>query len=93
MSDHPVPLPLSEREIDDAVDSALDHGERTLPLARNQMFSFDSPTIAVATEDTSTDPIIRIERKVDSALRMIAVLQKKVDSIDAVLAKVIHRLT
>ncbi len=91
MPDHPVPLPISEREIDEAIDSALDDSQRTIPLRRNQMFSFDHPAVTVATEESS-DPVVRLERKIETVLRMTAALQKKVDSIDAVLAKVIHRL-
>ncbi len=91
MSDDPVAPLLGQREIAEEIESALDYSRRTLPLARAQMFSFENPAVTVASEE-SADPIVRLERKVESALRMIVVLQKKLDSIDAVLAKVIHRV-
>jgi hypothetical protein len=93
MSDEPRSLPIGQREIDEEIESALDFSRRTLPAPRGQMFSFDSPTIAVASEDDApADPIVRLERKLDIAMRMVSTLQRQLDSIDSVLARAIHRM-
>lgn len=41
--------------------------------------------------DVADDPIARLEHKLDAALRMIAILQNKVESIDATLARALNR--
>lgn len=46
---------------------------------------------AAPAEVTAEDPIVRLEQKLDAALRMIAVLQHKVESIDATLARALNR--
>ena len=46
---------------------------------------------AAPADVTAEDPIVRLEQKLDAALRMIAVLQHKVESIDATLARALNR--
>jgi hypothetical protein len=93
MSDEPTPLPIGQREIDEEIESALDFSRRTLPAPRGQMFAFDSPTVAVATEDdTTADPLVRLERKLEVAMKMVSKLQTQIDSIDTALARAIHRM-
>lgn len=46
---------------------------------------------ATPAETAPGDPIARLEQKLDAALRMIAILQHKVESIDATLARALNR--
>jgi hypothetical protein len=39
----------------------------------------------------ATDPILRLEEKIDTALRLIQSLQRQLDSIDAALARTLNR--
>ena len=38
-----------------------------------------------------TDPVLRLEEKIDTALRLIQSLQRQLDSIDAALARTLNR--
>ena len=40
---------------------------------------------------TAVDPIVRLEQKLDHALRLITSLQQQLDSIDATLARALNR--
>ena len=52
--------------------------------------TFQAPPEAPPAEAVD-DPIARLEHKLDAALRMIALLQHKVESIDATLARALNR--
>ena len=41
--------------------------------------------------DGPTDPILRLEEKIDTALRLIQSLQQQLDSIDSTLARALNR--
>ncbi len=88
MNDDPIPLPVTQREIDDAVDAAFD-ANRTIPSRQGQMFSFQSEKNDV--EVIAIDPIVRLEQKVDAVMHTVDALKRKVDSMDSVLARIIHR--
>lgn len=88
MSDDPIPLPITQREIDDAVDKALDDDNRTMPARRGQMFSFDP---SKTDEVTAIDPVARLELKLDAMIRTVDALRRRVESIDSTLARVINR--
>lgn len=99
MTDNILPLPARRNEIEEQV---FEIGESTIRVLRNQPFAFEeygtrdstsiSPLIATATEEPqSGDPLVRVEQKIDAALGAIKTLQKRIDSIDAVLAVVINR--
>jgi hypothetical protein len=88
MTDEPVPLPVAEREIDAAIEAAFDQNG-TVPAARGEMFAFERSKADV--EITSADPIVRIEQKLDVVIRSLAALKSRVESIDTILARLIHR--
>ena len=81
--DQPVPLPIGEREIAQEIEAALDYSNRTIAVRRAEMFKSDA---------LSSDAMVRLEQKLDTAIHLLAMLKTKVDSIDAVLARIIHRL-
>lgn len=94
MPDDPLPLPLGQHEIEQEIGGAFDHSLATIPAPHGQMFAFDEapPTLQVASENvTPIDPLVRLEQKVDALLHMVAALRVKIDSIDSVLARIIHR--
>ncbi|HEY3052450.1 MAG TPA: hypothetical protein VGK04_03580 [Thermoanaerobaculia bacterium] len=96
MTDQPLPMPIRQDEI-------ADIGDRTIRVVRHHMPAFDEygtlaaattpATIEIAVEHTPPpDPILRLEQKIDGVMRTIAALKTQIDSIDAVLARVINRL-
>jgi hypothetical protein len=87
-----------------ADENIFDYGDRTMFQLRAQAFAIEeeygtmmAPPPMPAGADvsppdvTAEDPIVRLEQKLDAALRMIAVLQHKVESIDATLARALNR--
>lgn len=88
-----------------AQDAPFDYGDRTIFQLRNQSFvadefgtmvSLPSTTSAAAamtsaTEVTEDDPMKRLEQKLDTALRAIAALQQRIDSLDTTIARAINR--
>lgn len=84
-------------------DEPFDYGDRTIFQLRNQSFVADEfgtmiglpatpAPVATAVEVSSTaDPMQRIEEKLDAALRAIAALQQRIDSLDATIARAINR--
>jgi hypothetical protein len=61
------------------VESALDNAPAPEPAA------------AAAPAEAATDPLARLELKVDAALRLMQSLQQQLDSIDATLARALNR--
>lgn len=90
MTDEPLPLPEADREIDDAIERLFrQHANDTNPAPRGNMFAFDEPKTDVPL--LSVDPIVRLEQKLDAVLSSITSLRSRIDSIDFILARLIHR--
>ena len=80
-------------------------GDSTIFALRNQRFdtedlgtmivrevpSLIQPAVMTTASELDTDPITRLEQKLDAALHMIAKLQQRLDSIDATIARAISR--
>lgn len=49
------------------------------------------PSVENAAPEAEIDPIVRLEAKLDAALRLIQSLQQQLDSIDATLARALNR--
>lgn len=99
MSDHIMPLPPRRSEVEEEV---FEIGVRTVRVKQDQPRALDdygtyagqsiSPTIEIVVESAySGDPLVRVEKKIDAALVAINRLQKRIDSIDAILAVVVNR--
>jgi hypothetical protein len=96
MNDEILPLPTQREEVDKESDQVFEVGDRTVDLIRDQVFAFDEfgtygsrrskPAIEVATEEVPKDNTLRrVERKIDA-------LQRRIESIDRVLARLINRV-
>ena len=84
-------------------ENLFEYGDRTIFQLRAQSFAIEndygtmigplsSPNLPVVeTPITAEEPIARLEQKLDLALRQIAVLQQKLDSIDVTLARALNR--
>jgi hypothetical protein len=95
MNDEILPLPTQREEVDKERDQVFEIGDRTAGLIRDQVFAFDEygtygsrrpkPVIEVSVEKVSGDDTLhRVERKIDA-------LQRRIESIDRVLARLINR--
>lgn len=85
----------------DPEDSPFDIGDRTIFQMRNQRFDVDElgtivsaphrnvPLVTTAIE-VSAEPLVRIEQKLDDALRALETLQQRVDSLDSLMSRVIN---
>ncbi len=102
MNDEILSLPTQREKVDKESDQVFEVGERTVGLIRDQVFAFDEfgtygpgspkPVIEVSVEIASGDDTLhRVERKIDDAMRGIAALQRRIESIDRVLARLINR--
>jgi hypothetical protein len=102
MTDEALPLPTPRDTIAKEGGKVFEIGDRTVGLMRDQVFAFDqfgtyvSPAatteIDIAGEETPADDTLhRVERKIDNAMRAIAALQRRIESIDLVLARVVNR--
>lgn len=63
----------------------------TMPIdttPRNPLAAVPAGPVAVAVEE---DPMTRLERKLDAALRQIAALQQTIESLDLTLARALSR--
>ncbi len=90
MTDEPLPLPEADREIDDAIERLFrQHANETNPVGRGTMFAFEKTKDDVPA--LSSDPLMRLEQKIDAVISTMMSLKSRIDSIDTVLAKVIHR--
>jgi hypothetical protein len=90
MTDEPQPLPLADREIDEAIERLFERNmNSTNPVPRGQMFSFENTKNDVPT--LSSEPLMRLEQKMDAVISSITALRSRVDSIDTILARLIHR--
>ena len=85
-------------------DQVFDYGDRTIFQLRTQAFAIESeygtimgapaapdPQPVETAAAPAEDPMTRLEQKLDLALRQISVLQHKIDSIDATLARLLNR--
>lgn len=102
MTDETLPLPTSRDELAKESNNVFDFGDHTVGLLRDQVFAFDeygtygpaaaTAAIEIAAEEVPGDDTLhRVERKIDDAMRAITALQRRVESIDVVLAQVINR--
>ena len=84
-------------------ENVFDYGDRTIFQLRAQSFTIENdygtmigpvPAASLPVVETpviADDPVARLEQKLDLALRQISLLQQKVDSIDATLARALNR--
>ncbi|HYH07238.1 MAG TPA: hypothetical protein VEK11_09305 [Thermoanaerobaculia bacterium] len=84
-------------------DDVFNFGERTIFQLRAQSFTVEEEFGTMAAVPVTTpqlveelpiagvDPIIQLQQKLDLALRQIAALQQRVDSMDATLARALNR--
>jgi hypothetical protein len=84
-------------------DDVFNFGERTIFQLRSQPFSVEeefgtmaltpgvTPQMVEELPAADGDPIVQLQKKLDLALRQIAVLQQRVDSMDATLARALNR--
>ncbi|HVG25431.1 MAG TPA: hypothetical protein VND45_14845 [Thermoanaerobaculia bacterium] len=83
-------------------EKVFDYGDRTIFQLRAQSFSIDTdygtmigpvpvPSLPIVETAVDVDPMARLEEKLDLALRQIALLQQKLDSIDVTLARALNR--
>jgi hypothetical protein len=102
MTDEPVPLPAPHEEVPEERDKVFEIGDRTVGVMRDQVFAFDefgtygtrsaSRAIEIAVEKVPGDDTLhRVERKIDGAMRAISALQRRIESIDRVLSRLINR--
>jgi hypothetical protein len=101
MNDEILPLPTQREKVDKESGQVFDVGDRTVELIRDQVFAFDEygtygpgtprPAIEIAVEVPGENTLRRVERKIDIAMRGIAALQRRIESIDRVLSRVINR--
>lgn len=88
--DEPTALPAADREINDAIERVFAHNaNNTMPVVRGEMFSFEAHKTDVDT--LSNDAVARIEQKLDAMMTALVALKARVDSIDTILARLIHR--
>jgi hypothetical protein len=79
-------------------------GDRTVFALRAQAFALGDeygtivprsvirPAAEEAVENAPVDPITRLEQKLDAAMKMIETLQKRIDSMDAAVARALTRM-
>jgi hypothetical protein len=101
MNDEILPLPTQREVVEKESGQVFEVGDRTVELIRDQVFAFDEygtygpgnrrPAIEVAVEVPGENTLNRVERKIDVAMRGIAALQRRIESIDRVLARLISR--
>lgn len=71
-----------------------EYGTMILPAQPVSRETAEMPLPAVETAapaEADVDPIVRLEQKLDAALRLIQSLQHQLDSIDATLARALNR--
>lgn len=77
-----------------------EYGTMILPLGGPPPVSLETtempmpampPLPALEAHPPSVDPLVRLEEKIDTALRLIHSLQQKLDSLDATLARSLNR--
>jgi hypothetical protein len=89
---------------DETKDEVFSYGDRTIFQLRTQSFAIENeygtimgappapdPQPVESEEPAAEDPMTRLEQKLDLVVRQIAVLQHKIDSIDATLARLLNR--
>jgi hypothetical protein len=75
---------------------AIEHEYGTMMLPAGAAVSRETteiplPLVETAPMQGEIDPIVRLEQKLDAALRLIQSLQQQLDSIDATLARALNR--
>lgn len=89
-----------------AEDTPFTYGDGTVMQLRSQAFTIEEEfgtivsslpatdvalPIALPMETISEDPLLRLERKVDAALRQLERLQQRIESLDMTVARVLSR--
>ena len=83
-------------------DNVFPIGDATVMQMRNQVFELDDAGTIVASRASlgiptvveiapPAEPIARLEQKVDAALRALDLIQRRLEAMDATLARVIAR--
>lgn len=84
-------------------DDVFHIGERTIFQLRSQPFTVEeefgtmaltpglAPQVVEELPVVGVDPIVQLQQKLDAALRQIAALQQRVDSMDATLARALNK--
>ena len=67
-----------------------EYGTMILPASPISLETTEAPLPAVE-PPVELDPLVRLEQKIDTALRLIQSLQHQLDSIDATLARTLNR--
>jgi hypothetical protein len=70
-----------------------EYGTMILPVSPvpRETTEIPLPVVETAAPEAEIDPIVRLEHKLDAALRLIQALQQQLDSIDATLARALNR--
>jgi hypothetical protein len=90
---------------DEQNDDLFEYGDRTMFQLRTQSFTIENdygtmiipgssiplPIVEIEPPADVEDPVARLERKLDTALRLIESLQHKIDSMDVTLARALNR--
>ena len=98
-TEDPLPTPRSSE------DDVFEIGERTIYHLKNQVSPFDAddlgtmivrphtppPAPAPAVERERVDPLERLEDKIDVLTHAIEMLQRRLDSMDAQIARLVSR--
>ena len=96
----PMPLPEAPFEFGDRTLLALraqpfaiehEYGTMILPAGSPIPRETTEMPLPVVEPASEMDPIVRLEQKLDTALRLIQSLQQQLDSIDATLARALNR--
>jgi hypothetical protein len=98
-----VAAPLAEEE-PFTEEEPFAYGDQTVVQLRSQPFTVQddagtvvmmpidtAPTILLDTVFAEEEPMARVERKLDTALRQIAALQQRLESLDVTLARALAR--
>ena len=90
---------------DEQNDDLFEYGDRTMFQLRSQSFTIENdygtmiipgssiplPIVEIEPPAAVGDPIVRLEQKLDAALRLIEARHHNIDSIDATLARALNR--
>ena len=70
---------------------AIENEYGTMILPNSPPVSLETTEMPMPGTSTEADPILRLEEKIDTALRLIHSLQQQLDSMDATLARALNR--
>ena len=67
----------------------FEYGDRTILAIKSQEFALDD--VAVASAATAVEVTLTIEQKLDAIIRSIESLQRRLDSLDMTVARLVNR--